>query len=139
MRLRKNAKVELLRRTPLFSACSKAELTKIASLADEIDIPAGKTFIREGERGREFFAVIEGTVDVRKHGRSMKIKGGLEFLGEIALVTNAPRTATVVATSPVRALVITDRAFRDLMKRSGSIPLKVLRVLAERAAPDEFV
>jgi CRP-like cAMP-binding protein len=83
--LRKNAKIELLRRTPLFYRCSKAELAEIAALADEIDIPAGKVFIREGERGREFFALIEGKVDVRKRGRKLKIKGGEEFFGEIAL------------------------------------------------------
>jgi CRP/FNR family transcriptional regulator, cyclic AMP receptor protein len=137
--LRKNAKIELLRRTPLFSSCSKRELAEIATIADEIEISDGKAFIREGERGREFFAVIEGSVDVRKKGRRVKIKGGNEFFGEIALVSDTPRNATVTATSPVRALVITDRAFDNLMRRSPQLQLKVLRSLAERVASDEPV
>src|SRR5712691_556113 len=139
MPLRKNAKIALLRRTPLFSSCSKGELAAIAAIADEIDLPEGKAFIREGEQGREFFAVIEGAVDVRKKGRSVKLKGGNEFFGEIALVSNAPRNATVTAASAVRALVITDRSFESLMRRSPQLQLKVLRSLAERMAPDEPV
>jgi CRP/FNR family transcriptional regulator, cyclic AMP receptor protein len=137
--LRKNAKIELLRRTALFSHCSKRELAEIAMIADEIDIPDGKAFIREGVRGREFFAMIEGSVDVRKKGRRVRIKGGNEFFGEIALVSEAPRNATVTATSPVRALVITDRAFDNLMRRSPQLQLKVLRSLAERVSSDEAV
>jgi len=139
MPLRKDAKIEVLRRTPLFSGCSKGELAAIAAIADEVEISEGKAFIREGERGREFFAVIEGTVEVRKKGRRMKIKGGNEVFGEIALVSNAPRNATVTAASPVSAFVITDRAFEGLMRRLPRLQLKVLRSLAERVAIDEPV
>ncbi len=139
MPLRKDAKIEVLRRTPLFSGCSKGELAAIAAIADEVEISEGKAFIREGERGREFFAVIEGTVEVRKKGRRMKIKGGNEVFGEIALVSNAPRNATVTAASPVSAFVITDRAFEGLMQRLPRLQLKVLRSLAERVAIDEPV
>jgi len=139
MPLRKDAKIEVLRRTPLFSGCSKGELAAIAAIADEVEISEGKAFIREGERGREFFAVIEGTVEVRKKGRRMKIKGGNEVFGEIALVSNAPRNATVTAASPVSAFVITDRAFEGLMRRLPRLQSKVLRSLAERLAIDEPV
>ncbi len=139
MAFRKNAKIELLRRTPLFSECSKSELSAIAGIADEVEIPKGEAFIREGERGREFFALIEGTVDVRRGGRKVTIKGGSEFFGEIALISAAPRNATVTATSPVRALVVTERAFAGLLRESPQLQLKVLRSLAERAASDEPV
>jgi CRP-like cAMP-binding protein len=134
--LRKNAKVELIRKAPLFSNCSKRELEEIASLADEIDFPEGKTLIKEGERGREFFVVIEGTVDVRQKGRRLEPRGGADCFGEMALILDAPRMATVTTTSPVRALVLTDRAFRSLVERSPNIQLKVLRSLAERLAPE---
>jgi CRP-like cAMP-binding protein len=132
--LRKNAKVELMRNAPLFSSCSKRELAEIASLADEIDFPEGKTLIKEGERGREFFVLIDGTVDVRKGGRVLAHRGGSDCFGEMALILDAPRMATVTTTSPVRALVLTDRAFRDLIKRSPDIQLKILRSLAQRLA-----
>lgn len=136
--MRNDAKVEVLRRAPLFSGLSKRELQKIASLADEIDLPEGKELIREGVRGRQFFVLLEGNVAVRKRGRKVAIRGGTEFFGEIALVSNAPTNATVRATSAVRALVITDRAFRALLERVPQIQLKILRSLAERLAPDGF-
>jgi CRP/FNR family transcriptional regulator, cyclic AMP receptor protein len=134
---RKNAKIELLQRTPLFAGCSKRELGEIATIADEVDIPAGTDFIREGEPGREFFALIEGTVEVRRNGRRVKVKGGSEFFGEISLISATPRNATVTAASPVRALVITGPAFAGLLRRLPGLQLKVLRSLAERVAPDE--
>jgi CRP/FNR family transcriptional regulator, cyclic AMP receptor protein len=133
--LRKDAKVELIRRVPLFAQCSKRELTEVAGIADEIDIPAGKELIREGDRGREFFVLLEGSADVRVKGRRRSTIEAGDFFGEIALVADTPRTATVTSTSPGRALVITARAFRHLLERSPQIQLKVLQALAERLAP----
>jgi CRP-like cAMP-binding protein len=130
--LRKDAKVELIKRVPLFAQCSRKELAEVASIADEIDLPAGKELIREGERGREFFVLLDGTADVRKNGRRIaEMKAG-DFFGEIALVSDAPRTATVTTSSPARALVVTDRSFRALLRHSPSIQLKVLQALADR-------
>jgi CRP/FNR family transcriptional regulator, cyclic AMP receptor protein len=136
MSLGKNAKVELIRSVPLFSGCSKRELAKIASMVDEIDIPEGKTLIQEGERGREFLVLIEGTVDVRKKGRKLPVRGRADSFGEIALLLDVPRTATVTPTSPVRALVLTDRSFRSLLEESPQIQLKIIKSLAERLAPE---
>ena len=136
--LRKDAKVELLKRTPLFAHCSKRELQQIASLADEVDLPAGKELIREGSFGREFFVLIEGSADVVRSGRRIKRLNGGDFLGEIALVTNRLRTATVTTTSPTRALVLTSRAFLDLLADSQTIQLKVLEALADRLAHDSL-
>ena len=135
MRLRKDAKAELIRRVPLFSRCSKDELREVASVADEVDLREGRELTREGARGREFFVLVEGTADVRKNGRKINTLQSGDFFGEIALVSKAPRTATVVATSPIRALVITDRAFRQLLDHSPQIQVKVLEALAERLAP----
>jgi CRP/FNR family transcriptional regulator, cyclic AMP receptor protein len=133
--LHRDQKVELIRRVPLFANCSKRELVQIAQLADEIDLRKEKVLIREGERGREFFVLLEGEVEVTKDGRHVNTLGSGEFFGEIALVSDSPRTATVVASSPVRALVITDRAFRRLLNESPEIQRKVLVALAERLAP----
>ena len=121
-------------RVPLFSRCSKGELMRIAQLADEIDLPAGRALTKEGARGREFFVLLEGTADVSRHGHRISTMRGGDFLGEIALVTDIPRTATVKTTSPVRALVITDRAFRELLRGSPEIQAKVLAAVASRLA-----
>jgi CRP/FNR family cyclic AMP-dependent transcriptional regulator len=133
--LRRNEKVELIKRVPLFSHCSKRDLEKIASIADEIDLREGKVLMREGERGREFFALLEGGVDVHKDGARINKLGAGDSFGEIALVSRSPRTATVTTTSPVRALVVTDQSFRRLMEETPDVQLKVLEALAERLAP----
>jgi CRP/FNR family cyclic AMP-dependent transcriptional regulator len=133
--LRKNAKIELIRHVPLFSNCSKRELGEVAAIADELDLPAGKVLTREGDRGREFFVLIEGSADVRKGAKKLNTLGAGDFFGEIALVSRSPRTATVTATSPVRVLVVTDQAFRSLLGHQPGIQLKVLEALAARLAP----
>ena len=133
--LRRNEKVELIKRVPLFANCSKHELEEIAHIADEIDLSEGKEMTREGSRGREFFVLLEGDADVTKSGQSINKLAAGDFFGEIALVSDTPRTATVTATSPVRALVITDRSFRRLLDESPEIQRKVLVALAERLAP----
>jgi CRP/FNR family cyclic AMP-dependent transcriptional regulator len=135
--LRKNAKVELIKRVPLFEECSRKDLTEIASIADEIDLREGKELTKEGKPGREFFVLIEGDADVKKGSRRINRLGAGDFFGEIALVTRRPRTATVVATSPVRALVVTDRSFRTLLERQPEIQSKVMSALAARLGPDE--
>jgi CRP-like cAMP-binding protein len=132
MPVRKDAKIEALRRTWLFAECSKRELASIATITDEVDIPAGKAFIREGEPGRQFFAVINGTVEVRRNGRRIPMKGGSEVFGELALIVSAPRNATVTAVSPVTALVITKAAFTSLLLSSPHLQLKLLRTMAAR-------
>jgi CRP-like cAMP-binding protein len=134
--LRRNEKVELIKKVPLFAGCSKRELEEIAHIADEIDLNEGKEMTQQGSRGREFFVLLEGEADVTKDGRSINKLGPGDFFGEIALVSDTPRTATVTATSPVRALVITDRSFRRLLDDQPEFQGKVLRVLAERLAPE---
>jgi CRP/FNR family cyclic AMP-dependent transcriptional regulator len=136
--LRRNEKVELIKQAPLFWNCSKRELQQIAQIADEIDLREGKEMTRQGERGREFFVLLEGDADVLKDGRRINHLGSGDFFGEIALVSDTPRTATVTATSPVRALVITDRSFRRLLEDQPEIQGKVLAALAARLAPESL-
>ena len=134
MRLRKDAKLELLKDVPLFARCSKKELAEIAQIADEIDLAEGKQLTKEGGRGREFFVLVEGSADVKRKRRKIGTLGAGDFLGEIALVTKTPRTATVTTTTPVRALVVSEQNFRRLLERSPDVQIKVLEALAERVA-----
>ena len=136
MRLAKNAKIELLKRAPLFSGCSKTELGALALTADEIDLRSGSVLTKEGQPGREFFVLIDGSVRVTRNGKKLADLGPGDWFGEIALITEAPRSATVTATSPVRVLVITDRAFRRVVQAMPSIALKVLEKVGERLAKD---
>jgi CRP-like cAMP-binding protein len=134
--LNRDQKSDLIRRAPLFARVSKADIREIAQLADEIDLREGKEMTREGSPGREFFVLLEGTADVTKSGRKVNTLGPGDFFGEIALVSRAPRTATVVATSPVRALVITDRSFRRLLDDSPQVKTRVMEAMAQRLAPE---
>ena len=136
MRLGGNQKIDLIRKVPLFARCSRAELKEIALLADEIDLHEGKEMTREGAPGREFFVLLDGTADVKKNRRRVNTLGPGDFCGEIALVTREPRTATVNATSPVRALVITDRSFRRLLDDAPQVQTKVMEAMAQRLAPE---
>lgn len=136
MRARHDSKLDLLKSVPLFSRCTARELSTIGTLADEVNLQEGKKLTTEGERGREFFVLVEGTADVSRKGKKLNELGPGDFLGEIALLTHSPRTATVTATSPIRALVITGPEFRSLLRRSPQIQVKVLEELANRLAPE---
>jgi CRP/FNR family transcriptional regulator, cyclic AMP receptor protein len=136
LRLRRNEKLELIEKVPLFAGLSKAELAKVASIADEIDLPEGKVLTRQGDRGREFFVILDGEAEVRRTGRKLATRRAGEFLGEIALISDRPRIATVTATTPLRALVIRDADFRALISRTPQIALKVLEAFADRLPAD---
>jgi CRP/FNR family transcriptional regulator, cyclic AMP receptor protein len=135
-RVRSATKVDLIARVPLFAGLSKSELGQVASIADEIDLPADKVLIREGERGREFFVLLEGEAEVTRKGEKLATRGAGEFFGEIALVSNLPRIATVKTRKPVRALVLRDVEFRALLQRAPAIAVKVLQAVADRLPPD---
>jgi CRP-like cAMP-binding protein len=136
MRLGKDGKVELLKKVPLFSRLNKKGLQDIALIADEIDLPAGKEMATEGDRGREFFVLLEGEADVTRGGKRINTMKPGDFFGEIALVTKMPRTASVTATTGVEVLVITERDFDALLKRTPEIGRQVAQALAERVAPE---
>jgi CRP-like cAMP-binding protein len=134
--LRRDAKIDLLKRVPLFAQCSRKELGQVALVADELDVRAGKVLTREGDAGREFFVLLEGEADVRRKGRKVNTMRAGDFFGEIALVSQRPRTATVTVVEPARILVVTARAFGQLLRTMPSIQLKVLAALAERVPGD---
>jgi CRP-like cAMP-binding protein len=134
--LRKDAKLDLLRRVPLFERCTKGELQKIAGASDELDLPAGKALTSEGRTGYEFLVLVDGAAEVRRKNRVVNTLRSGDFLGEIALITGTPRTATVTTTAPSRVLVLTARDFRRLLRETPSMQMKVLEALAARL-PDE--
>jgi len=135
--LRADTRVELIRRLPLFELCSKRDLRRIAALAVERTVDEGTELIREGEPGTEFFVVVEGEVEVRRRGRRVARLGPGSYVGEIALLSRSPRTATVVAATDLRVLAIAGRDFVELLDAIPELWLKVARTLADRVEADE--
>ena len=127
MLLRADTRVDLLRGLPLFELCSKRDLRRIAAIAVEREVEAGTELIREGEPGTEFYVVVEGEVDVRRRGRRVARLGNGSFVGEIALLSRSPRTATVIAVDAA------PRA-RDLGPRLRRAARHAARALAEGRA-----
>jgi len=128
----RDPKLKLLEAVPLFAHCSRKELKEVSLIADEIDLAEGHVLTREGESGREFFVLIEGSAVVRRRGRKINTMGPGDFFGEIALVAARPRTATVTAASDVRALVVTSQSFQRLMRDMPSIQTKILQAVVAR-------
>jgi CRP-like cAMP-binding protein len=106
-----------LQRIPLFARLSRREFDVLARTADPIEVAAGTELIREGQRSHEFFAIAEGEVEISKGGKPIACEGDGEFFGEIALLHDVPRTATVTATAPSRLFVLNAQAFRSLFAK----------------------
>jgi CRP/FNR family transcriptional regulator, cyclic AMP receptor protein len=117
---------------PIFSGCSKRELSVIARAAKEVSHRAGTVIAREGERGIGLFLILEGECSVSIGGRTRAKLGPGDFFGEVALLDGGPRTATVTALTPVRLVGITGWVFRGLLMEHPSIALKTLEAVAGR-------
>jgi CRP/FNR family transcriptional regulator, cyclic AMP receptor protein len=127
-----NAKIEALRRAPLFEGLSKRELTELARVTDELAVPEGTMLCKEGSLGSEFFVILDGTASVTKRGKKLATRRAGEFVGEIALLTTTKRTATVTATSQLRCFVLTRPDFRRVLDENRGVERKVMQALAER-------
>ncbi len=127
-----DTKVQALKRVPLFEDLSRKELTELAKVSDDLEVEPGKELTKEGETGQEFFVIVEGDIEVTSKGKRVASRGGGDFVGEIALLEDTPRTATVTATTPVRLFVLTRQDFRSLVDENRSVEQKVMRALARR-------
>ena len=138
MPISRKGKADLLNKIPLFSECSRAELEAVAAVTDELRLPAGRVLMRQGTVGRELLVLVDGEVTVARNGETIAVRGSGDFIGELALVTHRPRSATVTATTDVRALVVTGRDFDRLVRDVPTIALKVLKTVSERLPSDEL-
>jgi CRP/FNR family transcriptional regulator, cyclic AMP receptor protein len=124
-------RVDRLRAVPLFAACTEQELRFIASRVDEVDLPAGRVLCEKGKSGGDFFIILDGRVEVDAP-EGMKALGPGDFFGEIALLDNGPRTATVRSATPLRCLVLGPAQFRDVLHQNADIAVKMLHVVTQR-------
>ena len=118
---------------PLFAELSKKDREQIARWADEIDEPVGFTLVDQGRFAHEFFVLLEGTVDVRKDDQHLTDLGPGDFFGEIALVEDERRTASVIATTPVRAIVMPSREFRAMRNQMPAVCARIEAAIKERS------
>jgi CRP-like cAMP-binding protein len=123
-------KVDQISAVSLFAGCSKGDLTGVAALLDEVDVPAGHVLMRQGDPGREMFVIESGRVVVERNGETVTELGPGGVIGEMALIAEAPRNATVRALEPTRLLVTGHREFHSLMDANPGIRLRVLEGLA---------
>jgi CRP/FNR family transcriptional regulator, cyclic AMP receptor protein len=123
---------DYLRTIPLFSSCSKAELNRIAAIVKEVHFDAGHVICREGETGVGLHVVVEGETKVQIGGRTRRKLGPGAFFGEIALLDGGPRSATVVAETPVRTLSIPAWSFKTTLRSNPSLALKMLEEACRR-------
>jgi CRP/FNR family transcriptional regulator, cyclic AMP receptor protein len=119
---------------PLFRGLSKKQLRRISSLMTRVDRPAGQVLTSEGKSGNEFFIVLEGEVEVRQGDRVIATRGPGDYLGEIALLDDRPRTATVVATTPVSVEVLSRREFMSLLAEAPELSEQIMATVAQRLA-----
>jgi CRP-like cAMP-binding protein len=132
MRLGKRAPTGLLSGVPLFADSSDEELAEIAALAEEVSVPEGNELTHEGHRGGLFVVMLQGTADVLVGDQRVRTLGPGDFLGEIAMVVGGRSSATVMATSLVRALILSESDFRQVLARSPSLRAKVERQAFDR-------
>jgi CRP-like cAMP-binding protein len=127
-----DTKADALARCPFFAGLSRRDLLELAKASEDMEVEEGKVLTREGQSGSEFFVIVDGEVSVTKNGQEIRTLGPGDFFGEIALLEDTPRTATVVAKTPLRFFVLTRRSFRSLLAHQPALEQKVLAALEER-------
>lgn len=123
---------DTLSQVPIFSGCSNRELQTIARAVKEVHHKAGTTIAREGDAGVGLFVITDGEARVTIGGKTKARLGPGDFFGEIALLDGGPRTASVIAESPLVVLGLTEWVFRGLLQEHPAIALKTLQSLAGR-------
>jgi CRP-like cAMP-binding protein len=131
-------KIRALAQVPLFVHCTNKELEFIASRADEVDVPAGRVLVRQGDPGHTFYVLLEGEADVEVDGTPRSALKPGDFFGEISMLDRGPATATVVTRTPARLMVMSHSQFRDAVKSSDDLLSQVMAAMGERLRADSL-
>jgi cAMP-dependent protein kinase regulator len=123
-----------LRSVPLFAGLEKRELETVGRYADEVDVPEGKYLVEEGDFGYEFFVIEDGRAEVRRDDDPIASLEPGDFFGEVALSSDARRNASVVATTPVTAIVLTRQAFRQMRNDISTVCDRITAAVKDRGA-----
>jgi len=123
---------EFLARVPIFANCTPSEISAIAAVAQEHPFDAGQIIVTQGTPGQAFYMVLSGRVEIVRDGRSFGSFGPGDFFGEMALLDQAPRSATIHALEATRCLMLSSWDFKALLEKHPSIAIKLLEVLSRR-------
>jgi CRP/FNR family transcriptional regulator, cyclic AMP receptor protein len=129
---RSDERIKQLRSVELFKSCGTPELELIARMSDEVRFPTGSELMHEGRTGRECFVLLSGEAVVSIEDEQLAVLGPGDIAGEMAVIEHEPRTATVTAWSPVRALVFTTQEFDAVIDHVPAVAKRVMRSLAQR-------
>ncbi|HKW71530.1 MAG TPA: cyclic nucleotide-binding domain-containing protein [Candidatus Dormibacteraeota bacterium] len=129
-------KLKALAQVPLFGRATKRELEFIAREGDEVDIAAGTTLTRQGRSGDTFYVILDGESDVKVNGKARRVLKKGDFFGEISMIDRGLATATVSTRTKSRMFVMSHAQFRDAIKASDSLMVKVLMAMGERLRED---
>jgi CRP-like cAMP-binding protein len=121
-----------LKAIPLFAGLSRKERRAVAQHADEVDLEAGSYLMREGEFPYEFFAIEEGAAEVWRGEQYLDELGAGDFCGEMGLLADARRNASIIVTSPVRAMVMTGPDFRRMARELPEVARKIEKAIDQR-------
>lgn len=127
--------LQKLRNHPLFEGCSPAQLRTVDRLLTQVRVPAGRQLMRQGRRGLDFAVVVDGEAEVLRDGEPVARLGPGSFFGELALVDDRHRSATVTARTPMLLYVLHRLEFDRLLEVVPSVRERVLAAAAARRTP----
>jgi CRP/FNR family transcriptional regulator, cyclic AMP receptor protein len=126
--------IDLLSRVPIFEGLDKRELERIAASMKQRTFSAGDTVTTEGQGGVGFFVIEDGEAKVTIHGDERRRLGPGDYFGEVALLNDSPRTATITAETELRCYGMTSWDFRPLVESHGTIAWKMLQAMSKNYA-----
>jgi CRP-like cAMP-binding protein len=129
------ARIEAL---PPFQCCTPHEISEVAALATQLEVPAGRVLTQEGEPGREFAIILSGSARVERGAKEVAVLGEGDHYGEMALLDGGPRTATITAVTPMTLAVVGVREFSDLLARVPALSRSIMRSLAAQLRAAEY-
>jgi CRP/FNR family transcriptional regulator, cyclic AMP receptor protein len=131
-RVTQDDRIERLEDVALLSGCSRKQLRAIARLSEVVEVPAGSVLARRGDPGDEFFMILDGSAHVEVSPRKRSTLGPGTYFGEMSLLDGGPRSATVIADTPLRVLVIKRRDFSTLLREAPDLTESLLATLSRR-------
>jgi CRP-like cAMP-binding protein len=126
------ASTELIQQVPLFEGLDKKEIQGLASSMKQRDFDAGDTIASEGSTGIGFFIIDEGEATVSVQGEEVRTLKHGDYFGEVALIDDGARTATITAKTPLKAYGITSWEFRPLVENNAALAWTMLQTMAKR-------